>query len=231
MAYPVELRISGSRGADGRDALLRALTAVGGVADCEVSPTPAGDALVAMPDWYTPVITVPGDAGPGVAQLSWGMSVEAFRAVMTALVALSGRAGLQVFDPQVRAPVRQDTLMRMCSREPADTPALNRFLNAGGPVAGDDELASGEDFPPEYERGEIGRGDPVLAVLVAALEFSVRASRVLRDAGIDYVGELLTSGEAALLQRPNCGRKTLHELQDVLGRAGLRLGMRVLNWA
>lgn len=59
------------------------------------------------------------------------------------------------------------------------------------------------------------------------LELSVRAANCLENAGIRYIGELVTKSEAELLKTKNFGRKSLNEIKDILAEMGLHLGMKL----
>lgn len=56
------------------------------------------------------------------------------------------------------------------------------------------------------------------------MELSVRAGNVLKNANIDKVWQLVQCTEYGLLLLPNCGRHTVNELKECLGRDGFHLG-------
>jgi len=62
---------------------------------------------------------------------------------------------------------------------------------------------------------------------VDELELSVRAANCLENAGIRFIGELVTRSESDMLKTKNFGRKTLNEIKDLLSEMGLHLGMKV----
>jgi DNA-directed RNA polymerase subunit alpha len=62
---------------------------------------------------------------------------------------------------------------------------------------------------------------------VDSLELSVRAANCLENAGIKYIGELVTKSEAEMLKTKNFGRKSLNEIKDILAEMGLSLGMKI----
>ncbi|MBX9703750.1 MAG: DNA-directed RNA polymerase subunit alpha [Silvanigrellaceae bacterium] len=62
---------------------------------------------------------------------------------------------------------------------------------------------------------------------VDELELSVRAANCLENAGVRYVGELVTRSEGEMLKTKNFGRKTLNEIKDLLAEMGLHLGMKI----
>jgi DNA-directed RNA polymerase subunit alpha len=62
---------------------------------------------------------------------------------------------------------------------------------------------------------------------VDELELSVRSSNCLRAAEIKTIGELVQKSEAEMLKYRNFGRKSLKEIQDILGEMGLHFGMNV----
>jgi hypothetical protein len=69
-----------------------------------------------------------------------------------------------------------------------------------------------------------------LATKVKDLFLSVRASNVLTNAGITYVGDLVQLTESQLLAFQNCGRKTVRELKEALEELGLPLGVTLDSW-
>ena len=65
---------------------------------------------------------------------------------------------------------------------------------------------------------------------VSKLGLSVRASRVLTHAGIEFCGELAQKQQSELLNLPTCGQVTVSEIQKKLRRMKLNLGMAV-DWS
>lgn len=62
------------------------------------------------------------------------------------------------------------------------------------------------------------------------LELSVRSSNCLRNANINYIGELVQKTEAEMLKTKNFGRKSLNEIKQLLSEMELSLGMMLDNW-
>jgi DNA-directed RNA polymerase subunit alpha len=62
---------------------------------------------------------------------------------------------------------------------------------------------------------------------VDELELSVRSSNCLRAAEIRTIGDLVQKTEPEMLKYRNFGRKSLKEIQDILGEMGLSFGMSV----
>jgi len=62
---------------------------------------------------------------------------------------------------------------------------------------------------------------------VEELELSVRSSNCLRAAEIKSIGDLVQKSEPEMLKYRNFGRKSLKEIQDILGEMGLHFGMDV----
>src|SRR5262245_31464626 len=69
-----------------------------------------------------------------------------------------------------------------------------------------------------------------LAIKIDDLVLSVRARNVLKNAGIEYVGDLVQLTDDGLLSLPNCGRVTVQELRDRLAELGLCFGMILDQW-
>ena len=55
-------------------------------------------------------------------------------------------------------------------------------------------------------------------VTIDELEVSVRLYNVLRSLGLTVLGELSSFTPADILRVKNCGKKTLHELMELVGR-------------
>jgi hypothetical protein len=71
---------------------------------------------------------------------------------------------------------------------------------------------------------------PIMLKLVNELELSDRSMDCLKNAKIVYIGDLVQMSEAELLRLPNCGRKSLSEIKEVLASLGLHLGKDVPGW-
>jgi len=65
---------------------------------------------------------------------------------------------------------------------------------------------------------------------VEELELSVRSSNCLRAAEIKSIGDLVQKSEGEMLKFRNFGRKSLKEIQDILGEMGLHFGMDVSRY-
>jgi DNA-directed RNA polymerase subunit alpha len=76
-----------------------------------------------------------------------------------------------------------------------------------------------------------GNSPDVFSVPLFALNLSVRASNVLKNENICFLGELAVLTEPELLRFQNCGRKTVKEIKELLNKYGLRLGMPRFGWS
>jgi len=65
----------------------------------------------------------------------------------------------------------------------------------------------------------------LLNMSVKEMELSVRSNNCLNAANIKTIGDLVTKGEAEMLKYRNFGRKSLSELNEILGKLGLNFGM------
>jgi DNA-directed RNA polymerase subunit alpha len=74
---------------------------------------------------------------------------------------------------------------------------------------------------------EVVRVRKLLDKSVEELELSVRSSNCLRAAEIKTIGDLVRKSEAEMLKFRNFGRKSLKEIQDILGEMGLHFGMDI----
>src|SRR5215813_8195495 len=77
---------------------------------------------------------------------------------------------------------------------------------------------------------EVVRVRKLLNKSVDELELSVRSSNCLRAAEIKSIGDLVQKSEAEMLKFRNFGRKSLKEIQDILGEMGLHFGMDVSRY-
>jgi len=82
-----------------------------------------------------------------------------------------------------------------------------------------------EEEVEEEVNEEILRVRRLLDKSVEELELSVRSSNCLRAAEIKSIGDLVKKGEPEMLKYRNFGRKSLKEIQDILGEMGLAFGM------
>lgn len=71
---------------------------------------------------------------------------------------------------------------------------------------------------------------PTLLRKVDELELSVRSQNCLKNDNIVYIGDLVIKTEAEMLRTQNFGRKSLHEIKDILAKYGLRFGMDIPGW-
>jgi DNA-directed RNA polymerase subunit alpha len=77
---------------------------------------------------------------------------------------------------------------------------------------------------------ELDRIRKQLEKSVEELELSVRSSNCLRAAEIKTIGDLVQKGEPEMLKFRNFGRKSLKEIQDILGEMGLHFGMDISRY-
>ncbi len=77
---------------------------------------------------------------------------------------------------------------------------------------------------------EIMRVRRMLDKSVEELELSVRSSNCLRAAEIRTIGDLVQKSEPEMLKYRNFGRKSLKEIQDILGEMGLGFGMDIARF-
>ena len=85
------------------------------------------------------------------------------------------------------------------------------------------------ELPPEPEDEETAPvSDELLEKLrtpIGELELSVRSANCLREAQIRTIGDLVEKSQAELLKFRNFGKKSLSEIEELLGGMGLSLGM------
>lgn len=84
-----------------------------------------------------------------------------------------------------------------------------------------------EEEVEEEVNEEIQRIRRMLDKSVDELELSVRSSNCLRAAEIKNISDLVRKSEIEMLKFRNFGRKSLKEIQDILGEMGLSFGMDV----
>ncbi len=65
---------------------------------------------------------------------------------------------------------------------------------------------------------------------VEDLELSVRSANCLRNADLNFIGELVQKTEAEMLKTKNFGRKSLNEIKKLLAEMDLNLGMKLEGW-
>lgn len=62
------------------------------------------------------------------------------------------------------------------------------------------------------------------------LELSVRSANCLKNAKIQYIGQLVQKTDAEMLKTKNFGRKSLNEIRALLSEHNLSLGMNIEGW-
>ena len=89
-----------------------------------------------------------------------------------------------------------------------------------------------EAVAPEKPAGEDGVADypAFLDKNVEDLELSVRSANCLKNADIQYIGELVQKTDAEMLKTKNFGRKSLNEIKALLQQHELTLGMNHEGW-
>lgn len=65
---------------------------------------------------------------------------------------------------------------------------------------------------------------------VEDLELSVRSANCLKNAEINFIGELCQKTDQEMLKTKNFGRKSLNEIKALLAERGLSLGQKFENW-
>ncbi len=88
-----------------------------------------------------------------------------------------------------------------------------------------EESSRGEAVDVKGE--ELAGMDALLARRIEELNLSVRSANCLKNANINTLRELVRKTEKDMLETKNFGRKSLEELQELLGRLGLQFGMNV----
>lgn len=83
---------------------------------------------------------------------------------------------------------------------------------AKAPVRNDGELDS-NNYPAFLDKN------------VEDLELSVRSANCLKNAQIQYIGQLVNKTDAEMLKTKNFGRKSLNEIKALLQEHDLTLGM------
>ena len=69
---------------------------------------------------------------------------------------------------------------------------------------------------------EVEGDESVLSLTVEALEFSVRARRVLEQLGVRSLGDLASRSEVELMSQKNFGQTSLNEMRSKLSEYGLK---------
>jgi len=80
---------------------------------------------------------------------------------------------------------------------------------------------------PTSQPEELSGLDKLLAKGIDELDLSVRSANCLKNANITTLRDLVRKSEKEMLETKNFGKKSLEELQEVLGKLGLEFGMDV----
>ncbi|HSL41218.1 MAG TPA: DNA-directed RNA polymerase subunit alpha [Desulforhopalus sp.] len=89
-----------------------------------------------------------------------------------------------------------------------------------------------EAEPERVDESGVGAeiDNPYLDKPVEDLELSVRSANCLKNADINYIGDLAQKTDQEMLKTKNFGRKSLNEIKALLAEMDLTLGMRFENW-
>jgi len=90
-----------------------------------------------------------------------------------------------------------------------------------------------EASAPEKMKGDgdgIGGFPAFLDKNVEDLELSVRSANCLKNADIQYIGQLVQKTDAEMLKTKNFGRKSLNEIKALLSQHNLTLNMNLEGW-
>ncbi|MBX6422012.1 DNA-directed RNA polymerase subunit alpha [Thermosulfurimonas sp. F29] len=89
-----------------------------------------------------------------------------------------------------------------------------------------EERSEPEEIPPEIEKAR-STLEEHLNKPIEVLEISSRSLNCLLNAGLRYIGDLVTRTEAEMLRIKNFGRKSLEEIRDRLHEMGLDFGIPI----
>ncbi len=82
----------------------------------------------------------------------------------------------------------------------------------------------------EDEETSVEPLNPYLDKPVEDLELSVRSANCLKNAEINFIGDLAQKTDQEMLKTKNFGRKSLNEIKALLTEMDLTLGMKFENW-
>ncbi len=91
-------------------------------------------------------------------------------------------------------------------------------------ITAEESIREGADDGRSEEMASL---DALLARRIEELDLSVRSANCLKNANIHTLRDLVRRSEKDMLETKNFGKKSLEELQDLLGRLGLHFGMEV----
>ena len=92
----------------------------------------------------------------------------------------------------------------------------------------DEEKAEPESSGDDGQKSE--PLNPYLDKPVEDLELSVRSANCLKNAEINFIGDLAQKTDQEMLKTKNFGRKSLNEIKALLAQMDLTLGMKFENW-
>lgn len=90
-----------------------------------------------------------------------------------------------------------------------------------------------EKAESDIDKIEEDEGQPLndnLYRTVEDLELSVRSANCLKNANINYIGQLVQKTEPEMLKTKNFGRKSLNEIKQLLSEMDLSLGIKIEGW-
>ena len=122
-----------------------------------------------------------------------------------------------IFDVETNGVISPDDAIALSARILQDQ--LQSFINFDEP-----EIQNDQDSTDKLSFNSN------LLKKVEELELSVRSANCLKNDNIIYIGDLVQKTESEMLRTPNCGRKSLNGIKEVLTQMELNLGMSVPDW-
>ena len=83
------------------------------------------------------------------------------------------------------------------------------------------------EAPPVQQESDPSGVDALLDKEIDELDLSVRSANCLKNANINTLRDLVRRSERDMMETKNFGKKSLEELQELLGKLGLSFGMDV----
>ena len=78
---------------------------------------------------------------------------------------------------------------------------------------------------------QVPKVDPIFYTPIEEMKFSERALNCFRAEGIKFIGELVQKDRENLKKIKNLGEKTLNEIEEIIEKKGLTLGMNIDGWS
>ncbi len=158
-------------------------------------------------------------------RLSSALDHQELEHTVRAVLALANRVGARVYDGQIGEYVTEATSAKVIETYERGAHTVASIFGTCGNREHPDVIDRRDAIMAVPQNAAIDSNDPMLLRTIDELNLSVRASSGLRKSNVRTIGDLVRKTRVELLAIPDFTERTVNEIESVLARKGLRLGL------